>query len=493
MVNRGYVLGILASALLFVEVSKDVIFSRDRGHWHPAWDLCYYVTMLCLPFVLARVAPRAASFATQWLPNSRWQWAWFVGMVFLLFVSRALVVAPAPLSTASVRTDHGAAHHANPCPPPGNRNDHRWPSCRRNLLSGLCPGSVKKSSRAGIALLVQSLLFGIFHLVVALNYAVNGFFLGLILGAWRIKFRSLLPLVIAHVLFNATLIPFLKVQYDQAVAKSYARCPTISKETTYITEPLRKDGFPDYVAVLNRKCSEGVTPENNSAVLFWKVVGPSSIYSDDREKYFQVLGIPSLPEKGDYFVDLEKYLAQQKGDGNNDNAKTEEKARDEAYNLIDPALKRPWSKEEFPALAAWLATNEKPLSLLAEASKRPRRYDPLVSGEKIPLIAVMQPSLDAFHVAGDIASALVARAMLRLESGEFDESWEDLLTCHRHVRLVGQGPTGIDAVVRMEHGREGVRRGAGVFGPRVPYGGPDCEDARGPRPAAPNAQRGRRA
>ena len=83
---------------------------------------------------------------------------------------------------------------------------------------------------------------------------------------------------------------------------------TISKETTYITEPLRKDGYPDYVAVLNRRCSEGVTPENNSAVLFWKAMGPGSIDDQYREKYFRMLGIPPLPEKGDYFIPLDKYL-----------------------------------------------------------------------------------------------------------------------------------------------------------------------------------------
>ena len=42
-------------------------------------------------------------------------------------------------------------------------------------------------------------------------------------------------------------------------------------------------------------------------------------------------------------------------------------------------MKRPWSKKEFPVLAGWLAANEKPLALLVAASKRPRRYDPLIS------------------------------------------------------------------------------------------------------------------
>jgi hypothetical protein len=37
--------------------------------------------------------------------------------------------------------------------------------------------------------------------------------------------------------------------------------------------------------------------------------------------------------------------------------------------------------------------------------------------------------------------------MLRLNEGKVEEAWDDLLTCHRLVRLVGQGPTEIDATV----------------------------------------------
>ena len=82
---------------------------------------------------------------------------------------------------------------------------------------------------------------------------------------------------------------------------------TISKATTYITAPLRKDGYVDYAAALNQRCSQGVTPENNMVVLFVRAVGPESIKKRYREKYFHLLGIPPLPEKGDYPVSLEKY------------------------------------------------------------------------------------------------------------------------------------------------------------------------------------------
>ena len=54
---------------------------------------------------------------------------------------------------------------------------------------------------------------------------------------------------------------------------------TISPTTTYITAPLRADGYVDSVAAIDEMSSDGVTPENNSAVLFWQAIGPKSVYT----------------------------------------------------------------------------------------------------------------------------------------------------------------------------------------------------------------------
>ena len=52
---------------------------------------------------------------------------------------------------------------------------------------------------------------------------------------------------------------------------------TISKETTYITEPLRPDGYPDYLAALNQLASKGVTPEDNAVVILVQAFGPKLV------------------------------------------------------------------------------------------------------------------------------------------------------------------------------------------------------------------------
>lgn len=240
----------------------------------------------------------------------------------------------------------------------------------------------------------------------------------------------------------AFLILILPVAGLHALAAEKPRVlVTISKETTYITEPLRADGYPDYVAALNQHCSEGVTPENNSAVLFWRAIGPSEIAEQDREKYFQMLGIPPLPEKGDYFITSDTWVERQQAKGNPDAKEPEECYRDPLWEQQSQITSRPWSREEFPVWAEWLEVNEKPLALLVEASKCPRRYDPMLGGI---VIAVLLP---AIHQHRDVAKALVARAMLRLQEGKIDEAWEDLLACHRFGRLVGQGATLIDVLV----------------------------------------------
>jgi hypothetical protein len=177
----------------------------------------------------------------------------------------------------------------------------------------------------------------------------------------------------------------------EAVAARPRVLVTISKEATYITEPLRPDGYPDYVAALNQRLSRGVTPENNSAVLLWKAMGPP--YYNDRHRnsaFFKMLGIPPLSEHGHYFVDLDKYVRGLSEADLPADRKWPENPVEEAWEQQKLAMQRPWSRKEFPMLAGWLAANEKPLTLVVKSSKLPRRYDPICcesEGSNLGLLA----------------------------------------------------------------------------------------------------------
>ncbi len=175
----------------------------------------------------------------------------------------------------------------------------------------------------------------------------------------------------------------------------------VSKETTFITGPLREDGYVDYVAAINERCSRGVTPENNAAVPFWQAAGPKTLDPRIRMRYFELLGIPELPEQGDYLLDFDDFVLLQLGSGYDIAAQAgavggriadvelrikqaEERIKEaqsrveEASLQLDRAMKHPWSREDFPLAAAFLDRNGRPLQILVDGLRRPRFYAPVV-------------------------------------------------------------------------------------------------------------------
>ena len=70
---------------------------------------------------------------------------------------------------------------------------------------------------------------------------------------------------------------------------------TIGKDTTYITAPLRPDGYPDYIAALEPASQ----PRRDAREQFGRALpagdGPNDIPPTIRQRYFEMLGIPPLP------------------------------------------------------------------------------------------------------------------------------------------------------------------------------------------------------
>ncbi len=214
---------------------------------------------------------------------------------------------------------------------------------------------------------------------------------------------------------------------------------TISKETTRIVEPLRDDGYVDYVAALNLRVSEGVNLDNNALVPLMKIVGPKDIEEATRGRFFEMLGVDPLPEEGEYLVPFWKFV-----EGLELDAKARKRAEDEEW---EQAEKAPWTARQFPVVAQWIAQNEKRLNLVVEATRRPRYYAPLLTdGESGMVVEVLLPTLLGMR---EVSQVLRIRAMLRLKQGKIDAAWQDLLACHRLARLVAQGPTLVDGLVAI--------------------------------------------
>lgn len=217
---------------------------------------------------------------------------------------------------------------------------------------------------------------------------------------------------------------------------------TVSKETTFFTEPLRADGSVDYADAINQRISKGVTPENNASVLIWRAAAPKEIPERLRARYFARMGVEPPSEQGNYLCDLYDYLE------NNGQPPITERQRELAAEQMDVALSRPWSRDEFPLIAQWLAANEKPLALIVEASKRPRRFDPLIydGGDDDLLVAMLLPAVSIYRNATRL---LCVRAMLKAKENDVAGAWDDVMSCYRLSRLIGQGPTLVESLVAI--------------------------------------------
>ncbi|MCX7409222.1 MAG: hypothetical protein NTZ32_14175 [Planctomycetales bacterium] len=203
----------------------------------------------------------------------------------------------------------------------------------------------------------------------------------------------------------------------------------VGPETTFVNGPLTAEGLIDYEAALHERLSVGVSPDNNAAVLLDRAFGPAAISPHLRVRYFKWLGIEPLPERGDYVVNQAAFAQQMLG-GVPDVAERQATIFDE----LRRAQQRPWTRDECPLAAEWLAANEKPLELIEAATKRSNFYAPLVKAEQL---AVGESNIQSVREA---ARLLVTRAMFRLGEDDVAGAWSDLLACHRLARLIGQRP-----------------------------------------------------
>jgi len=214
---------------------------------------------------------------------------------------------------------------------------------------------------------------------------------------------------------------------------------TVGKTTTLVTGPVEADGHIDYAAALNERLAKGVTPANNAAVLLWKAIGPHPERTTMPSKFFDLLGA-QIPEEGEYYVPLRRYVESQAGSGPG--------AGNASLDKLSRLAKSPWTSNQHPEISSWLKANEKPLALVIEATARTHYFSPMIpprneNGSK----GLINTLLPAAQLSRELGAALTVRAMLYLGHGYVDAAWQDLLDCHRLGRLVGRGGTLIEGLV----------------------------------------------
>lgn len=235
---------------------------------------------------------------------------------------------------------------------------------------------------------------------------------------------------------------------------------TISPETTYITEPLLPDGRVDYISAINAKLGQGVTPDQNAAIPFYRLVGFYESLLEDKDslhKFYKLLGAkpedlepttdqPRMVAFNDYLetkIDREVLIKEIEAAKLHEISKRMPEHIDDddslstaIWALGDHLMTTPWSADQFPSVARWLEENSASLRAFIEASKLPKLYAPIVVSTDKKIYY-----LRSYPNSGIGVYCLAIRAMLEIEQHRYDEAWEDILAIKRTARLFADRST----------------------------------------------------
>ncbi|MBN2580539.1 MAG: hypothetical protein JXB10_16260 [Pirellulales bacterium] len=274
-----------------------------------------------------------------------------------------------------------------------------------------------------------------------------------------------------HLFCTGLILPFLilgllradEPQKHEAARKNRpaASLIRISPETTRFTGPLRSDGTLDCAGALDRMLRQGVTPANNAAVPFWQATGPKGVPAEIRKEFFQQLQMEQPPEQGEHFLCLWEFLNQEREREKDPS----ESRRDEAYRQLEEAQKQPWAREDYSIIARWIRQNEKPMSILQEASRRPKYYQPMISKDGDLFVGSLISDMQVFR---DYGCCLLCRAMMKIHEDKIPEAWEDILTWHRWARLYGSSPMLVTSGLGRGFDYDALRAGA-ILAANAPF------------------------
>ncbi|MDR0521452.1 MAG: hypothetical protein LBH00_06325 [Planctomycetaceae bacterium] len=228
---------------------------------------------------------------------------------------------------------------------------------------------------------------------------------------------------------------------------------TISKETTFITEPLLSSGkFVDYFkAVENEVYPKEMKTDDNGYRLIVQTLGvidredwadkptlvnllnPLENLPERVSQIYEKLGLEYDPDfKPTVKIESPKsFLQHLDPDGTKDLIKNYETFTEEhGY----------WTIQDFPQLETYINDNTAGLDILAAAVRKKTFCMPMVRyRDDAPLLEVMTPV--EIETMRAFARAVQCRAFFRIGNGEIDKAIDDILTLHYFARhIVKQGP-----------------------------------------------------
>ena len=140
----------------------------------------------------------------------------------------------------------------------------------------------------------------------------------------------------------------------------------VSPETTLITEPLDRHGWPDYVTSVDLRLREGVTPASNLAIELRALLPPYVTDLGQQAQYDERLGFSTNESHSPPFIKVEHALPHL----------TMEARRKIDWTDRSFCQEHVWTRAEFPLLAQWIDVNRECLDRLLACQHRTCCYFP---------------------------------------------------------------------------------------------------------------------
>jgi hypothetical protein len=223
----------------------------------------------------------------------------------------------------------------------------------------------------------------------------------------------------------------------------------ISKETTYITQPLTADGTRvDYFAALEQELypPEMKTDDNGYRLIVRALgasidnVGKPDEAADTRARVAQVyekLGLDPAVKPTMTFMEpyqfLREYVAREGLD---------EEYASELLNQVG----EPWTLDDLPMMEPWLELSGPVLDLVAEAVRKPTFCIPLTRSDQWTLFTDL-PFFAQLQTMRSFARMLQARAQYRVGTGDINGAMADVISCQRLGRHLESHSTIISCLV----------------------------------------------
>ena len=212
----------------------------------------------------------------------------------------------------------------------------------------------------------------------------------------------------------------------------------MTKETTYITEPLTPDGrYVDYFAALEQRTypPEMQTDENGFRVVF-RAIGPLEYTTPElMPQRYEKLGLDFIRDKPTMtFVEpqglLDKRLQSNPEDF--DLVFADVDGDHEARRTFPLGLSYVLKHTDFhklPIVQKWREANDDALNLVAEQVKKPVFVTPYLSdADSFVMLSVLLPDAQAMRA---FARGFEARVAIRISEGDIDGTMDDILACYR--------------------------------------------------------------